>query len=137
MLTGHVHRAEDVALYRAALGGTPLVVCRLASDRAALRDPIMARTRGDGPPLAGDRRAGLPADEVDAVLDLALTEQARLDQTGIGELVLDTSDLDIGEPSTDSARCSEWFPTTIPRTAENRVSPGVRSSRQRRLETRT
>ena len=92
VLTGHVERAADVQRYRDALGATSLVVARLHTSPEALRDRILARTRGGGPMLAGDALVGLAAEDADIVLHDALTQQGRLDKVEFADLTVDTAD---------------------------------------------
>lgn len=95
VLTGQVEDREDVWRYRVALGGTPLVVCRLRASREPLRERILARTRGEGPPLAGDALTGLSAPDADAVSEKALAQQDDLDRAALEDVVLDTDGHDV------------------------------------------
>lgn len=89
VLTGHVDRPEDVQLYRTALGDTPLLVCRLAVSRDQLRKRIAARMRGEGPELARDLLRGQSPSDAETVVEHALAQQDRLQEAGIGDLVID------------------------------------------------
>lgn len=91
VLSGEVDQEADVQRYRNALGGTSLTVCRLDTTADVLRDRILARTYGGGPPLAGDTLLGLTAAEADVVLHEALTQQAQLETADIADIVLDTA----------------------------------------------
>lgn len=105
VLTGNVEQMADVQRYRDALGATPLVVCRLRTSPEALRDRIMARTRGGGPMLAGDALLGLTADKAEIVLHEALTQQSRLDRVDPADVTLETADRS-PEAVTHSARAA-------------------------------
>lgn len=94
VVTGSVEQPEDIEHYREALGETPLVVCRLRVAREQLRERILARTRGDGPLLAGDALIGLSAADVERVLQRSWAEQDRLDRMNGVDLVLDSDGLD-------------------------------------------
>lgn len=92
VLTGQVEQAADVQRYRDALGATSLVVCRLRTSQEALRDRILARTRGGGPMLAGDALVGLTAEDADIVLHDALTQQGRPEKVESADITLDTAE---------------------------------------------
>jgi len=92
VLTGKVEQAADVQRYRDALGATPLVVCCLHTSPEALRDRILARTRGGGPMLAGDALLGLTAEDADFVLHDALIQQGRLETGQLADVTLETAD---------------------------------------------
>lgn len=105
VLTGKVEQAADVERYRNAVGATSLVVCRLRTSPAALRDRILARTRGGGPMLAGDALVGLTAEKAEIVLHDALLQQSRLDQADPADITLETAD-GSAEAVTRSARAA-------------------------------
>lgn len=90
VLTGQVEQPDDVQRYRDALGATPLVVCRLQAGPEELRERITARTRGDGPSLAGDALIGLSADDVETVLEHSLAQQTHLEQVDVADVIVDT-----------------------------------------------
>lgn len=92
VLTGNVERSADLQCYRDALGETPLVVVRLLGSADALRDRILARTRGGGPMLAGDALLGLTAEQAEILLDDALLQQSRLDREDLADVALQTAD---------------------------------------------
>lgn len=91
VLTGQVEQPGDLQHYREALGSTPLVVVRLQAGSDGLRERITARGRAGGPALAGDALIGLSADAAQTVLAASLTQQARLERAGVGDVILDTS----------------------------------------------
>ena len=93
VLSGHVEHPDDVQRYRDTFGGTPLLVCRLRAGSAQLRERITARTRGGGPTLAGDTLLGLSVEDVGAVLEHSLAQQAQMEESAIGDVVIDTDDL--------------------------------------------
>jgi len=105
VLTGQAEQAADVHRYRDALGTTSLVVCRLHASEEALRDRILARTRGGGPMLAGDALVGLTAEDAEIVLHDALIQQDRLDEAELADVTLDTADKSAGTV-TRSARAA-------------------------------
>ena len=119
MLTGRVEQPEDVQRYRSALGGTTLLVCRLRAGPERLWERLRARTRGKGPALAGDTLPGLSVEAVGEVLEQSLAQQAHLEEAAIGDVVLDTDDL---EP----AEVVQLIRTVI---AEPDVRPGTASGR--------
>lgn len=90
VLTGQVEQLDDVQRYRHALGATPLLVCRLQAGSRSLRERILARTRGGGPPLAGDALVGLSAGDAEAVLQHALAQQSHLQDLKLADIILDT-----------------------------------------------
>jgi hypothetical protein len=92
VLTGHFEQAADVQRYRDALGATSLVVCRLYTSPEALRDRILARTRGGGPMLAGDALVGLNAGDAEIVLQDALAQQGRLEKVRFADIALNTAE---------------------------------------------
>lgn len=75
ILNGPVNSSADLHGYRAALTGTQLTAVRLTADRGALVARVEARSRGQIAPLAGDALRGLPHDQVEAVVDVALGTQ--------------------------------------------------------------
>ena len=91
VLTGQVEHQDDVQSYRDALGGDPLLVCRLQADAQSLRERSLARARGGGPALAGDALVGLSAGEAETVLHRALAQQSRLQEAELSDFVLDTA----------------------------------------------
>lgn len=105
VVTGKVEQAADVERYRDALGATSLVVCRLRTSQEALRDRILARTRGGGPMLAGDALVGLTAEKAEIVLHDALLQQSQLDQADLADITLETADRS-AEAVTQSARAA-------------------------------
>ncbi len=90
VLTGQVEQPDDVQRYRDALGATPLVVCRPRTSSEGLRERILARTLGGGPPLAGDALVGLSADDAETVLQHSLAQQSHLEEMKIADVILDT-----------------------------------------------
>lgn len=92
---GEVTASGEVALYRSALGATPLRVVRLTADETSLRNRIRARLAGHGVRLAGDDLIGRPEGEVEGIVARAMAEQARV---SLGDAVtVDTSDLEPAE----------------------------------------
>jgi adenylylsulfate kinase-like enzyme len=94
VLSGSVDQLQEVASYRRALHGTPLLVARLRAGAEQLRERIADRVRGGGPALAGDALIGVSDEEAQSALDRALAQQAHLDETSVADVTVDTTDLD-------------------------------------------
>ena len=92
VLTGRIEQPDDVQRYRDALPATSLVVCRLRTSSEELRERILARTRGGGPPLAGDALVGLAVEDAEIVLQHSLAQQGHLEELDFADITLDTAE---------------------------------------------
>ncbi|GAA1978233.1 hypothetical protein [Amycolatopsis minnesotensis] len=64
VLVGAVDDPESLERYVRAIPGGRFTVCRLRAGMAELTERILARGRGEGPPIPGDDLAGAPEDEL-------------------------------------------------------------------------
>ncbi|QWF78808.1 adenylyl-sulfate kinase [Amycolatopsis sp. CA-230715] len=64
VLVGDVDDPADLDRYVRAVPGGNFTVCRLRAGAAELTERILARGRGEGPPLPGDDLVGVPEDEL-------------------------------------------------------------------------
>ncbi|MBF5080949.1 AAA family ATPase [Quadrisphaera sp. INWT6] len=88
-----VRSSADVDAFRAALAGTPVLAVRLVAGAAALRERTAARARGEGANLAGDALRGLSEVEQQGAVAASLARQRAMEQAGVGDVVIDTTDL--------------------------------------------
>lgn len=113
VLVGDVDDPSDVERYVRAVPGGDFTVCRLRAGVAALTERMLARGRGEGPPIPGDDLVGVPEDELRSrAREIALaTEKAPAD------LVVDTDGLTVEEIATPLyERLSAGAPPSTPRT---------------------
>ena len=97
IVSGSVESSAEIALYREAMPGAALSVCRLRAGREELHERVLRRSGDGGPHLAGDQIRGLAADDLGPVVEQALRESALLDRTGIGDVVVDTDGASVEE----------------------------------------
>ena len=109
IVSGSVESSAEIALYREAMPGAQLIVCRLRAGDRALYERVLRRSGDGGPHLAGDQLRGLAADDLGPVVEQALREGAVLDQAGIGDVVVDTDGVSVEEAADRvRARAGGW-----------------------------
>lgn len=92
VMSGALDTTAQANLYRDALPATDVTLVRLGAERHALHDRVHARSRGDGPRLAGDRLIHQPPEALEHAATSSWIEQEQLDSASLAELVLDTTD---------------------------------------------
>ncbi len=97
VLVGAVEDRDQIRGYTQALPAATFTVVRLAAGRDQLAERIACRGDGQGPALPGDLLRGRDATELARVTDQAVADTQRLDQAGIGDVVLDTDRLTPGQ----------------------------------------
>ena len=90
IVSGSVESSAQITLYREAMPGAALSLCRLRAGREELHERVLRRSGDGGPHLAGDQIRGLAAEDLGPVVDQALRESELLDQAEIGDVVVDT-----------------------------------------------
>ncbi|MCO1578404.1 hypothetical protein M8C13_21880 [Crossiella sp. SN42] len=90
VLSGEVSDAATLDAYAAALPGVPLTVCRLHADQDRLTERLLARGRGEGPPIPGDDLRGRPPAELRRLA-------ATASHPPLGDLCLDSTDRSVAE----------------------------------------
>ncbi|WHT22394.1 hypothetical protein N8J89_15390 [Crossiella sp. CA-258035] len=90
VLSGEVGEPATLDAYAAALGDVPLTVCRLHADQDRLTERLLARSRGEGPPIPGDDLRGKPPAELRRLA-------AAASHPPLGDLCLDSTDRSVPE----------------------------------------
>jgi len=92
--SGVVETREIAEMYRAAIPGATLTLCRLRASPSSLRQRIMYRGRLRGLGTEG-ARTGLDLDHLNGLIDFSTRYAEELDRDDIADLRIDTDDLDV------------------------------------------
>ena len=109
VVSGPLGGEPDLVVYRRALPGAAITVCRLHATRDVLLRRITARGRGEGWAQPGDPLLGQPDSYLRAVAARAAVDAEALERATFGHRV-DTSQLDTG---TASQQVAAGLPTPL------------------------
>ncbi len=109
VVVGSVDNQAAAELYRRALEGATVVVCRLHASSAVLAERVMLRGQGRNWPEPGDPLKGRAAASLSAAAGKAASEAEDLDDSGLGDVCIDTDGRSVEEVADAIvARANGW-----------------------------
>lgn len=94
VVVGPIRSIDDLTVYQSELPDVTITLCRLRGGIDQLADRLAQRVQGKGPDIAGDDLVNRSPDLLAEVLERATREAEELDQVALGDVVVDTDDVD-------------------------------------------
>lgn len=95
--SGIVHTHQQIHSYTAAVPDSSFTVCRLRAARDTLRERILLRGGGGGPPLPGDELRYQSTEALIRAAEHSADEADAMDAVGLGDFCVDTDLLALAE----------------------------------------
>ena len=109
VVVGSVDNQAAAELYRRALEGATVVLCRLHASAAVLAERVMLRGQGRNWLEPGDPLKGLAAASLSAAAGKAASEAEDLEDSALGGVRIDTDGRSVGEVAEAIvARANGW-----------------------------
>lgn len=112
---GPMSSDADFQIYAEALRGASVTLARLRAGSDELRLRVASRGAGGSWPEPGDPLVGQPREFLAAIADQAVRESAALDQTGLGDVVIDTTGRSPAESAALLGNATGWPAKVGPR----------------------
>jgi hypothetical protein len=97
-VSGILETPDGVRLFTAAVPGAAVTIVRLRASPATLRERILWRGRGGGPPIPGEQELhGATAERLLALWEDSVATTAVLERNRIGDICIDTDGRSVRE----------------------------------------